>query len=815
MTAPLRSTPHSSAVPASQNTAPVAEFRCLFTHDLRRKQKRWQDGYLKFHTFNNRVMVYDQTRYFLGDTYYKESNELHEGDELTLDKGIMVEVSEAMGVTQTDLTPLFENKTKDSPARPNATAPPRPFQPPSSVAPSKTVRSGSQLKHKSLNTLLGASKGPIGKSVPMESPYEARKEKEKANEWETERATKRQKTAQDSATSRVSSPPLDDSPVPRKNLPLWARTSDAKTARVSDKSIPHGATVITLDSSSDKFSAILSDVTLPCTSPGLVRTRPRSPVMPALPSVTQIVSEKPPVQTPRIPRGKVPVPHVKAMKTPQRPAPASSPPVSASNRLTNVDFAVQSAQKSPVQMPHAQQVPTDKPQTAHSLPSAPPRNPKAKSLRLSAGVKRGMLLCQSLPQQVQSAGSQSRVSVGKQKAESVLRIPNKDSSASASSRSSRSTAAGDALPRTKRKALTSSTGEVSKRARISESPADGSLDIFDDPEVVHGLLDQQLMVPSPPSEPWRSPSPPVSKTPKPKQTTTKKLAKKDTVVRKPPLMLADPEVAQARSLSPKGATRKTQPKKATVLKPQPARKVSPLAAPVLEAPQQPSREVSLARTDVSESTSRASSTSPRKLALSTGGFRKKPKRNEPHPTIVNPDLEVISAPRNESVALPPHPLRAGKKGPLMSTTELAALLQKSKKTSKGLTVGKEHSVVAGKSPNRTFRRVRSENDAPIPSTSEEWEKRNLPKPPADDAEGEGVQVEPKTKVGGLAALIKKTDPRKKLQRARSLTVDTNASVSEAESNLPSPVVDKDVGPWSTEAFDLFDWRPPKIGEGKT
>ena len=29
-----------------------------------------------------------------------------------------------------------------------------------------------------------------------------------------------------------------------------------------------------------------------------------------------------------------------------------------------------------------------------------------------------------------------------------------------------------------------------------------------------------------------------------------------------------------------------------------------------------------------------------------------------------------------------------------------------------------------------------------------------------------------------------------------------------EVDLPSPVVDKDVGPWSTEAGDLFDWRPP-------
>ena len=140
-------------------------------------------------------MVYDQTRNFLGDTYYKDSNELHEGDELTLDKGFMVEVADAMGVTQTDLTPLFEKKPKE--AHPPPSAPPRRFQPPSQVPRlqvvtsnknndnnnnnNNTVRTNSQLRHKSLNTLLGTPKGPIGKSVPIKSPYEARQEKEKEN----------------------------------------------------------------------------------------------------------------------------------------------------------------------------------------------------------------------------------------------------------------------------------------------------------------------------------------------------------------------------------------------------------------------------------------------------------------------------------------------------------------------------------------------------------------------------------------------------------------------------------------------------------
>ena len=99
MTAP-RSTQYAStiaAITASQNSAPVAEFRCLYTQDVKRKQKRWQDGYLKFHTFNSRVMVYDQARNFLGDTYHKDSNQVQEGDELTLNNGALVEVAEPMG----------------------------------------------------------------------------------------------------------------------------------------------------------------------------------------------------------------------------------------------------------------------------------------------------------------------------------------------------------------------------------------------------------------------------------------------------------------------------------------------------------------------------------------------------------------------------------------------------------------------------------------------------------------------------------------------------------------------------------------------
>jgi hypothetical protein len=159
----------------------------------------------------------------------------------------------------------------------------------------------------------------------------------------------------------------------------------------------------------------------------------------------------------------------------------------------------------------------------------------------------------------------------------------------------------------------------------------------------------------------------------------------------------------------------------------------------------------------------------------------------------------------------------------MSTTELAALLQKPRKRPKNDDPIEDDGASSSKSPNRSFRRVRSANDAPIPSTTEDWEKRNLPRTSSTLTEIETVQAESgvgaknPAKPTGLAALIKRTDPRKKFQRTKSLSVETNVQPvpeEEGDVNLPSPVIDTDVGPWSTDAFDLFDWRPPaKEGDG--
>jgi hypothetical protein len=801
MTAPLRSTPHASALPASQ-TAPVIEFRCLFTHDVRQKKKRWQDGYLKLHTFNNRIMVCDQARNHVGDTYWKESSELQEGDELSLGC-VLVEVSEAMAITQTDLAPILARKTKtptkETSIRPTPSATVRPFQRPSSVAPNNTARAASQLRHKSLNTLLGTPKGPVGKAAPMESPYEVRKEKEKENGLAGERAPKRQKVMQRPTGWRASSPVQEDESPPVKTTVLRAGTADARSGR-TPQAMPRPDQVITISSESDHLPVITSDVTLPSTPAKAVKSVSALSVTSVSLVSPSVLPEPQSVQTPKLPRAKIRLPKSKPIETPKRPPPTSSPPVSASNRLTNVDFAVQ---------------PVQEPQKGPSPPPSLPLNPKAKSLRLSTGVRRGTLMCQSMPRSASRPGSQARVTVSKPSAAKTPRLQSKEPSPVVVEVHDGRAEIGDmpipVLPPAKGKRKSPPAGPVkrSKKVKAATPPLPQEADIFDDPEVIHGLMDQQLMIPSSPIESHQPPPSPARKAPVPKPKDPKANTARNGNVKKDARKRATPEIQEDDSSKEKLPLSKSTTKKATPAKKEAEKlqaiSIVPPAQPILEPPAPHSRDVSPAHTDGSGSRSRTNSTSPTKPLLSTGGFKKQPKRSSKVAAASTPNSEVTKpAPADATAALPPHP---SKKGLLMSTTELAALLSKPKKRTHiddPIEDDLTQLPTTTKSPARKIRRVRSENDAPIPSTADDWEKRNLPKTSSDLVEPEPEPV--KKKVSALAALVKKTDPRRRIQRTQSLVVDTSGGVDEED--LPSPVIDKDVGPWSTEAFDLFDWRPP-------
>ena len=188
------------SIPPTQNTAPVLEFNCMYSHDVRRKQKRWQDGFLRYHTFNRRVMVYDVPRNFIGDMHWQGEDVLQEGDELKLEKGgMLVQVVDLVGHTETDLTELRKSKNNNRPVVPelrSSSPPVAEVSAPLSVSvrnltarrnvPRPPAHHQQQLQHKSLNALLGTPKAPIGKAnIPVKSPFEERHSGVENEEWES------------------------------------------------------------------------------------------------------------------------------------------------------------------------------------------------------------------------------------------------------------------------------------------------------------------------------------------------------------------------------------------------------------------------------------------------------------------------------------------------------------------------------------------------------------------------------------------------------------------------------------------------------
>ncbi|KAJ5775446.1 uncharacterized protein N7511_000457 [Penicillium nucicola] len=205
----MMSTPSSTARSATatspQVTASVVKFHCLYTHDLRRKSKRWQDGYLRYHKFNKRIMVYDDHGNFIGDHHWRSNDEVQDGDELELDKGVLIQVTECTGTSETDITNLYE-KRKSSQGSPQIKAPMS-----QAPRPAASIRSSGSQSFRSLNDLLNIKKPPIGHL----SPYEQRNPPQKMqNTQEPIRPAKRQKTttavpANPGRTSRLHSQVID------------------------------------------------------------------------------------------------------------------------------------------------------------------------------------------------------------------------------------------------------------------------------------------------------------------------------------------------------------------------------------------------------------------------------------------------------------------------------------------------------------------------------------------------------------------------------------------------------------------------------
>jgi hypothetical protein len=366
-TAVARSTA-SLNIPQTQNTAPVHEFRCLFTHDLRRKQKRWQDGLLKFHTFNKRVMVYDDVRNFIGDTHWKEGSLLQTDDEITLNEGILVQIGDALRTTQTDLTPLLERERK----KPDEAV----KRPALGLSTAARQTLGGQTtrnqmlpkKHRSLNALLGTPRGSYGRANLAQSPYDAKHGRDE-NEGLMGSISKRRRVGGDKAVAQPQSVTGMAQASPSKEIPSCARNVDArdgpetqqKASKAKKRAAPEDQAkrvtteIVDITSDNEPFP---SDVTLPSTPPDGVRrigmqtiekSRPRHGIM----------------------RRNIP---------PEIPLPPASPPVSTKNRFKNVQNHLEEDHlRSDPASPIVSQ--------AHT--------PKRKALRLGKSQSRSMLLCQN------------------------------------------------------------------------------------------------------------------------------------------------------------------------------------------------------------------------------------------------------------------------------------------------------------------------------------------------------------------------------------------------------------------------------------
>ncbi|KAI1131038.1 hypothetical protein F5Y10DRAFT_94946 [Nemania abortiva] len=242
-------TMQSSALTAhaqsSATTAAVREHVCLFTHDLRRKQKRWQDGRLKYHTFNRRIMVYDERGNFVGDAHWREDYDLADGDEVELERGaVIVQVGECVGSRDQDLSELIDKRAQERAQRQTAAQAAAAARRPA-IGPATPLHAvkPQHLPQKHLHDVIGTPSGHHGRAVlPKESPYEERRQKQAPQSDDT-RPAKRQRRAisppsKSGYAQNLFGAALTLSGMPLSQAPARHRPSKTSDTRQETTSLP-------------------------------------------------------------------------------------------------------------------------------------------------------------------------------------------------------------------------------------------------------------------------------------------------------------------------------------------------------------------------------------------------------------------------------------------------------------------------------------------------------------------------------------------------------------------------------------------------
>ena len=180
-------------------------------------------------------MVYDISRNYIGDMHWRENEILQDGDEFELDRGVLIQVGEATGSMEQDLTGLFEKKKR----APEVAVYEEALQNPVAVPMARSIAvQTSQLRPKTLNALLGTPKGRIGRAaLPTKSPHELRTESENIS-CNQDRPAKRQRIQsqlEKQARTNKGLPPREPSNVQDPGERMNRRVVGAVVDKISEE----------------------------------------------------------------------------------------------------------------------------------------------------------------------------------------------------------------------------------------------------------------------------------------------------------------------------------------------------------------------------------------------------------------------------------------------------------------------------------------------------------------------------------------------------------------------------------------------------
>ncbi|KAK4459406.1 hypothetical protein QBC42DRAFT_348864 [Cladorrhinum samala] len=285
------SLPRGQDAATGASSAPVLEFVCLFTHDLRRKQKRWQDGRLKYHTFNKRVMVYDDRGNFIGDMHWTRDYDFDEGEEVQLERGgVIVQVSECVGRQNQDLSELLDKRAKEKEQRQQRT-----LARPTAAAQAAT-RTPIATPRVRLDQSIGAPTGHYGRAlVPAGSPFERRQQQanESPESRDDSRATKRRKYDETPPSRMGYAQALFGAPLTLSAVPMSSAPSRKPPASSTNRIQPERPTSLMGDlgkqSSPDEPEEIPPSLAVRA---GLSKANMIAPLLRARPEPREAASER-------------------------------------------------------------------------------------------------------------------------------------------------------------------------------------------------------------------------------------------------------------------------------------------------------------------------------------------------------------------------------------------------------------------------------------------------------------------------------------------------------------------------------------------